>query len=107
MMTLIRIVIALPLLLILVLFALSNPGPATFHFWPTDYTADLPLSLAVLGAMALAFVAGAVVLWTDVIGARGRARRAERQVRALEAQVAALKARQHPAETRNPLLPAS
>lgn len=87
-----RILLALPLLLILVLFALSNPQPTAFTLWPTDYVAELPLSLAVLGAMALAFVLGALVLWFTVIGARHRARRAERQVRLLEAQVAELKA---------------
>ena len=52
-----RLLIALPLLLILVLFALSNTAPVRLRLWPTDYALELPLSLAVLGAMAIAFLA--------------------------------------------------
>ena len=44
-----RLLIALPLLLIMVLFALSNTAPVRLHLWPTDYALELPLSLAVLG----------------------------------------------------------
>jgi putative membrane protein len=96
-----RILIALPILLLLVLFALSNPEAATFHLWPTDFAVALPLSLAVLGAMAVAFVLGALVVWFSLLAARRRARRAEYAARLLEAQVAELKARLAPvADTR-------
>lgn len=88
-----RILIAAPLLLLMVVFALSNPKPETFALWPTDYTVQLPLSLAVLGAMGVAFLFGALVLWVSLLGARARARRAERHVRMLEAQVSELKLR--------------
>ncbi len=93
------ILIAAPFLLVLVLFALSNPQPVSFGLWPTDYTTQLPLSLAVLGAMGVAFFFGALLLWVSVLAARARARRAERKVRLLEAQVAELKARVTAAET--------
>jgi putative membrane protein len=89
----IRILIASPFLLLLVLFALSNPQPTEFKLWPTDYAVTLPLSLAVLGAMAVAFVAGALVLSMSVLAARRRARRAEHVAKLLEAQVAELKAK--------------
>src|SRR5579863_8365055 len=89
----IRIVITAPFLFLLVLFALSNPQPTEFKLWPTDYAVVLPLSLAVLGAMGIAFIAGALVLWTSVFAARRRTRRAETQARLLEAQVAELKAK--------------
>jgi len=88
-----RIVIAAPFLFLLVLFALSNPQPTEFKLWPTDYVATLPLSLAVLSAMGVAFFFGALMLWLSVLAARARARRAKHQVRLLEAQVAQLKAR--------------
>jgi uncharacterized integral membrane protein len=100
-----RIVIAAPLLLVLVLFALSNPQPTSFSLWPTDIVVQLPLSLAVLGAMAVAFIAGALVLWFSVLGARRRARRAELTVRLLEAQVAELQAKLAPPSTVASLLP--
>ena len=88
-----RLLIALPLLLLLVLFALSNTAPVRLRLWPTDYALELPLSLAVLGGMAMAFLAGGVLVWVSELAQRRRARRAEQTVRLLEAQVQELKAR--------------
>ena len=39
-----RLLIALPCLLLLVLFALSNAAPVSLRLWPTDYAMELPLS---------------------------------------------------------------
>ncbi len=88
-----RLLIALPFLLVLVLFALSNRLPVRLYFWPTDYALELPLSLAVLGAMAIAFLLGGALVWFSELAQRRRARRAEQTVRLLEAQVQELKAR--------------
>ncbi len=88
-----RLVIALPLLLLLVMFALSNTTPVRLGIWPTDYALQLPLSLAVLSGMAIAFIAGAVIVWLNELSQRRRARHAEQAVRLLEAQVQELKAR--------------
>lgn len=88
-----RLLIALPFLLVLAVFALSNPVPIRLGFWPTDYSLELPLSLAILGGMAIAFLAGGALVWLSALGQRRRARRAEQAVRLLEAQVQELKAR--------------
>jgi lipopolysaccharide assembly protein A len=88
-----RLLIAAPFLLLLVLFALSNPQPVRFGLWPTDYSLEAPLSIAMLVAMAAAFVGGALLLWMSALAGRRRARRAERAQRMLEAQVQELKAR--------------
>ncbi len=88
-----RLLIALPFLLLLVVFALSNTVPVSLRLWPTDYALELPLSLAVLAAMAIAFLLGGGVVWLSELAQRRRARRAEHAVRLLEAQVQALKAR--------------
>jgi uncharacterized integral membrane protein len=88
-----RLLIALPLLLLLVLFALSNREPVRLALWPTDYSLVLPLSLAVLGGMAVAFLVGGLLVWMSALAQRRRARRAEQTVRLLEAQVQELKAR--------------
>ena len=85
--------IAAPFLLLLVLFALSNSQPVRLGLWPTDFTIAPPLSIAILVAMAGAFLLGALMLWIEVLGARRRARRAEYAQRLLEAQVQELKAR--------------
>lgn len=94
-----RLLVAAPFLLVIVLFALSNRQDTVFTLWPTDYAVDLPLSIAVLIAMAVAFVAGALVLWLSAVAARLRARRAEHSVRLLEAQVEELKAKLSSART--------
>jgi len=88
-----RWIIGAPLLLLLVLFALSNPQPVRLTIWPFDLALEAPLSLAVLLAMGAAFLLGALIAWLGTLPARGRARRAEDTVRLLEAQVAELKAR--------------
>jgi uncharacterized integral membrane protein len=99
-----RILVASPFLFLLVLFALSNPKATEFTLWGTDYSVTLPLSLAMLGAMGIAFLAGALLLWMSVLGARARARRAEHRALLLEAQVAELKAKASPPSSMPALL---
>lgn len=89
-----RVLIAIPFLLIFVLFALSNTEPVLLAFWPTDYALQVPLSVAILAAMAVAFVIGAFLTWVTALGARGRARAAERAVRDLREEVAELRERE-------------
>ncbi len=61
--------------------------------WPTDYSIDVPLSVAILVALGVGFLLGALVVWFSALTHRRRARRAERKVRLLEAHVDSLKAR--------------
>ena len=56
-----------------------------------------PLSLLMLGAMGLAFLLGALATWFAGIGARLRARRAERTIAALRAELDAARTRAAPA----------
>jgi uncharacterized integral membrane protein len=86
-----RTLIALPVLVVLVLFALSNPQPVTLAFWPTDFTLKTPISAAVLVAAAVAFLLGSLFVWFPALAARRRARRFERAARRLEDQVNSLK----------------
>ncbi len=88
-----RLLIAAPFLLILALFALSNTAPVHLTLWPTDFVLEMPLSLAILAAMAIAFLLGGAVVWINELGQRRRARREEETVRLLEAQVQDLKSR--------------
>ena len=87
------LIITFILCLPIVLFALSNTEIVRLGFWPTDYGLDVHLSLAILVAMAIAFLLGALVVWMSELGQRRRARHAERTVRLLEAQVEELQAR--------------
>jgi uncharacterized integral membrane protein len=88
-----RIIIGVPVLLLLVLFALSNTEPVRIGIWPTDYTLQVPLSSAVLVGAAVAFLLGGLLVWMSGFGQRRRARRAEETVRVLEERLEELKAR--------------
>lgn len=92
-MTWVRIIIALPILGVLISFALTNRAPVQLGLWPTDITIEIPLSLAVLAAAGLTFLFGGLVVWMTELPQRGRARRAEHALRLLEDEVKALKAR--------------
>jgi uncharacterized integral membrane protein len=100
MLSMMRALIFAPLLFLLVLFALSNPQPVHLGMWPTDYGADLPLSIALLIGSAAAFVLGALLMWLALVGARLRARRSEQQVKIMEKQVANLQTRLAEAEAK-------
>ncbi len=88
-----RLVLALPFLAVLVSFVLSNPENVVIRLWPTDLAQSMPLSIAILSAMAVAFLIGALLIWFNAIAARYAARRANLRVAALEAQVKAQQAR--------------
>ena len=88
-----RVITALPFVFLLVLFALSNTQPVRVGLWPTDYAFEVPLAVAVLIGAALAFLAGALVVWLGSFPLRRRARRAEAQMRVLEARIEDLHAR--------------
>ena len=87
------LIVTFVLCLPLVLFALSNPAVVRLGIWPTDYGLDVHLSLAILASMAVAFLLGALVVWIHELGQRARARRAERTVRMLRAEIEDLKTR--------------
>ena len=88
-----RLLIAAPFLLLLVLFTLTNRAPVSLGLWPTGLRLEAPLSIAVLAVAAIAFLAGALLVWVNELAQRRRARRAEAQVRKLEAEVQMLRAR--------------
>lgn len=95
----VTIIVCLPL----VVFALSNTEVVRLGLWPLDYGLEVQLSVAILGAMAIAFFLGALVVWISALSQRRRARRAEHLVRLLEAQVQDLKARVAPSLTLPPV----
>ncbi len=88
-----RILIAIPLLILLVAFALSNQQMVQVGLWPTDISLEVPLSVAVLVAAGVFFIVGAMVTWGSSFSLKSRARRAERSVRQLTAQVEASRPR--------------
>ena len=67
-----RLVIAIPLLLLLVLFALTpgNRAAVPLGLWPTDIVWVAPLSIIVLAAAAVFFFLGALTVWLSQIRKR-------------------------------------
>jgi uncharacterized integral membrane protein len=91
-----RLILLSPLLLILVLFAVSNTQRVAIGLWPTGLSVEMPVSVAILLGMAAAFALGAAITWFAALTHRRRARRAEAKVAALQAELAALRARSAP-----------
>lgn len=100
-----RLLLIAPLLLLAVVFALANAEPVRLDLWPTGMVFVAPLSLLMLGAMGLAFLLGALATWVAGIGARMRARRAERSLIALRAELDAAQSRLTRAEQAATILP--
>jgi uncharacterized integral membrane protein len=88
-----RLLLGLPLLVVLISFALSNRAPIRLGLWPTDFTVEVPVSLAILAAGGVAFFLGGLLVWFGALRERQRARQAEHALRLLTEEVQALKAR--------------
>ena len=76
----------------LALFTVSNRQAVSLGLWPLPSVLDLPLYLAILAALLIGFVAGALCAW--IAGRRGRreGRRRGRRIAALERELAATQA---------------
>ncbi|MBL6458067.1 DUF1049 domain-containing protein [Belnapia sp. T6] len=87
-----RLILLLPLLVILVLFGLSNRQEVVLYLWPFDLGWAVPLSVAMLIFGALCFLFGALVAWIAALPQRARARRAERHAQQMEGELAEFRA---------------
>ena len=87
------LLLLLPLLLVLVLFGLSNRQEVALELWPFDLAWVVPLSVAMLILAALAFLFGAAVAWAGSLSWRRRAKRLEEAARVMDAELAEHRAR--------------
>ena len=90
---LLGLALLLPLLLLLVLFGLSNRQEVALELWPFDLAWVVPLSVAMLILAAVAFLFGAAVTWASALAARRQTRRFREAARVLEAELAEHRAR--------------
>ena len=88
-----RLLVALPFLVVLLSFALSNRSPVQLRLLPTGLTIEAPLSMAIIAVAGAAFLLGALFVWFAELQQRNRARRAEHALKLVEEQVRELKAR--------------
>jgi hypothetical protein len=87
-------IITLPLLVIAVIFSVSNRQPVVFDIWPFDLAITLPAFLPVLGALFVGFLAGGFIAWLSGGRARARARDALRDLETARMENARLKREQ-------------
>lgn len=71
--------VAAPLMILAILFAVSNQGVVELGLWPVLEGQPLPTFLVVFGAFAIGFFAGGFVAWIGGHRHRVRARVAERR----------------------------
>ncbi len=69
-----RLLITLPLLIIVVLFAVVNSDPVPVSFWPLPYVIQLPLSAVGFVMFFLGVISGGLAVWLGGVRKRRRER---------------------------------
>ncbi|MBI1181647.1 MAG: DUF1049 domain-containing protein [Alphaproteobacteria bacterium] len=72
-----RLLITLPLLAIVILFAVVNRNAVAVNFWPLPWVANLPLYAVAFGAFFLGVLAGGIAVWVGGMRKRRRVRQKE------------------------------
>ncbi|HLO76923.1 MAG TPA: lipopolysaccharide assembly protein LapA domain-containing protein [Magnetospirillum sp.] len=88
-MRLIGWLLALPLSLLAVVFAVANRHDLRLDLWPLPWSLDLPVYLAVLGPLVLGMVLGGLATWLAGHRTRTAARHHRRRAESLERQLTA------------------
>jgi uncharacterized integral membrane protein len=81
--------LALPVILVVTVFAVANRQEIRFDLWPLPFSADLPAYLAVLAPLGLGLVTGALLAWLPGLGRRLKSRQDRARIESLERQLAA------------------
>ena len=77
---------------VLALFAVTNRAAVSLGLWPLPLVLELPLYLAIIAAMLIGYVAGALCVWIAGRHDRREGRRRGRRIAALERELAATQA---------------
>lgn len=82
----------IPVAAVFVVFAVANRHALTLNLWPLPLEIDLPVYIAVLGALAVGMVIGGSAQWISDGKWRRRARADKRKASALERQLTLVEA---------------
>ncbi len=82
-------IVTAPLVLLVVLFAVSNLDEVTLHLWPLPFDLTVAIWLLTLIELFVGFLLGAIVTWIADRRRRREARLLARRVRELEQALAA------------------
>jgi len=88
-----RYAVWIPVLAVLIDFALSNTGDVDVGLFPTGMQVVIPLAFAILGALAIGFLIGGAFAWVPSLRHRRAASKAQDALRVMEAKHEELKAR--------------
>ncbi len=88
--------IAIPLAVVVVVFAIANRGTVDLSFDPLPYALSIPIWALAAGALVVGFLLGALIRWLLDHKTRAGARQSRRRARALEREIAELRARNRP-----------
>ena len=86
-------IIAIPVAFVVIAFAIANRTAVGVHFAPLPYQLDIPLWVAVIGALTFGFILGALMRWLFDHRWRVSARQGRRHIRALEREISTLRER--------------
>ena len=81
-----------PVAAVFVVFAVANRHTLTLNLWPLPLEIDLPVYIAVLGALAVGMAIGGSAQWISDGKWRRRARAGKRKASALERQLTLVEA---------------
>ena len=86
---LLRLLVALPFGLLVILFSVSNRGMVAVTLDPLPGAVDMPLALLVLGMGVVGFAFGGLVVWMGQGRHRRLVRETRRKIDSLSAELAA------------------
>ncbi|MCI5061030.1 MAG: LapA family protein [Alphaproteobacteria bacterium] len=86
-MALLRWILALPLIVGAVLFALAHPTPVPVTWNPFEPAIDLPLYFVALSFFGVGFILGAFISWLGMGKVRKERRQQRKQIKKLEKDI--------------------
>ncbi len=97
-------IVVIPLLFISAFFAIANREIVAIDLWPLFGKVSMPLFVALVGALYVGFLLGALVAWWGGRMSRARARRETRRADAMQRERDALRAQLDAARPRPPAI---
>lgn len=90
-------IVTVPLMVVLVVFAVVNRQSVTLDLWPLDMSLRLPLFILLLGSLFVGLLVGGTAAWLSAGSTRRRARAAEHRAADCEREIARLRRSPPPA----------
>ncbi len=84
-------ILTVPLMIVAVVFAVTNRSGATLNLWPLGITLEAPLFVLVLLSLLVGLIAGGTIAWMSAGRARRRARAAEYRANSAERELDTLR----------------